>query len=119
MLRSRLLVASSIWFETFGLVVAEAMAAGLPVAVPGEGALAEVAAAAAIGPDGGVGGRAAEILRRSLRRAEDDDLVDAAGAAGRDRFRAEFTRAEGLVRLLDSYSAAIAADACGATARRR
>ena len=41
---------SSIWYETFGLVVAEAMAAGLPVIVPRVGALAEVAAGKLLSP---------------------------------------------------------------------
>ncbi len=43
---ARVLVAPSTWYETFGLVVAEAMAAGFPVIVPRVGALAEVAAEA-------------------------------------------------------------------------
>lgn len=110
MLRSRLLVATPVWYETFGLVVAEAMAAGLPVVVPGQGALSEVAAEAAIQPDGGASGSAADALVSSLRRAADDDLVDAAGAAGRARFLMHFTPAYGLLRLLDAYHAAMRTD---------
>jgi glycosyltransferase involved in cell wall biosynthesis len=106
MLGARLLVATSPWYETFGLVVAEAMAAGLPVIVPRGGALAEVAAAAAVGADSGVDGTAAERLSRALHRAVDDRLVDTAGAAGRARFLARFSRADGLRNLLDAYRSA-------------
>ena len=109
MLRARVLVATSIWYETFGLVVAEAMAAGLPVIVPAGGALAEVAAGgAAVEPDGPeVGGSAGGPLIRSLRRARDNRVIDFAGACGRSRFLACFTRTDGLTRLVDTYRSVI------------
>jgi glycosyltransferase involved in cell wall biosynthesis len=111
MLRARVLVAPSAWYETFGLVVAEAMAAGLPVIVPRLGALAEVAAGAALEPEGGQGGSAGEALIGSLRRAEHDSVVDDAGAAGRARFLARFTAAEGLSHLVGAYRSAMASAA--------
>jgi len=117
MLRSRVLVASSLWYETFGLVVAEAMAAGLPVIVPGEGALEEVAAGAAVEPVGGTGGSAGEVLSASLRHAAEDDVVDIAGAAGRARFLAHYTPDLGLTRLLEVYRSVISAAAPGSSAR--
>jgi len=106
MLRARGLVAWSTAYETFGLVVAEAMAAGLPVIVPPGGALAEVAAGAAVAPETGTGDTASYLMR-SLRRAADDAVIDTAGRAGRARFLASFTRADGLTRLLDGYRCAI------------
>jgi glycosyltransferase involved in cell wall biosynthesis len=114
MLRARVLVASSAWYETFGLVVAEAIAAGLPVIVPPGGALAEVAGAAAVEPEQAViGASGRDRLFRSLQRARNDDVIDLAGALGRMRFSAHFTTAKGLTRLIDAYRSVIesAADA--------
>jgi glycosyltransferase involved in cell wall biosynthesis len=108
MLRARVLVAPSTLYETFGLVVAEAMAAGLPVIVPRDGALAEVAGGAAVEPGSD---DAAESLgspiTQSLRRAVDDAVVDDAGACGRALYSARFTRSVGLSRLADAYRSAM------------
>jgi glycosyltransferase involved in cell wall biosynthesis len=111
MLRARVLVATSTWYETFGLVVAEAMAAGLPVIVPSGGALAEVAAGgAAVEPDNvETAGPAGDRLTMSLRHARDDRVVDLAGSRGRARFRALYSATVGLSRLVDTYRSAIAA----------
>lgn len=115
MLRARVLVAPSALYETFGLVVAEAMASGLPVIVPSGGALAEVAAGGAVVESENVesAGVAADHLTQSLLRAGDGGVVDLAGARGRARFSAHFTSKEGLTRLLDAYQSVIrsAADA--------
>jgi glycosyltransferase involved in cell wall biosynthesis len=109
MLRARVLVAASAWYETFGLVVAEAMAAGLPVIVPMGGALAEVAAGgAAVEPDNVDIARAGgDRLVASLLRAQSPEVVDVAGACGRARFEAQYTSAVGLARLLDTYRSVI------------
>jgi glycosyltransferase involved in cell wall biosynthesis len=109
MLRARVLVATSAWYETFGLVVAEAMAAGSPVIVPRGGALAEVAAGgAAVEPENvETAGSAGDQLTRSLRRASDDRIVDFAGSRGRARFRALYTTTVGLTRLVDTYRSVI------------
>jgi glycosyltransferase involved in cell wall biosynthesis len=109
MLRARVLVAASAWYETFGLVVAEAMAAGLPVIVPGGGALAEVAAGgAAVEPDNVDIARAGgDRLVASLLRAQNPEVVDVAGACGRARFVAHYTSAAGLAQLVDTYQSVI------------
>jgi glycosyltransferase involved in cell wall biosynthesis len=111
MLRARVLVATSTWYETFGLVVAEAMAAGLPVIVPSGGALAEVAAGgAAVEPDNvETAGPAGDRLTMSLLHARDDRVVDIAGSRGRDRFRALYSATVGLSQLVDTYRSAITA----------
>jgi glycosyltransferase involved in cell wall biosynthesis len=115
MLRSRVLIAPSKWYETFGLGVAEAMAAGLPVIVPRKGALAEVAGDAGIATTGGTGSVVEQIIR-ALQRSCDDAVVDAAGQAGRARFLAEFTESTGLARLLEAYQLAIESNGAGAHA---
>jgi glycosyltransferase involved in cell wall biosynthesis len=88
MLRARVLVAPSTWYEMFGLVVAEAMAAGFPVIVPRVGALAEVTA-------GGAAVAHTEFadvhsltndLVAALQVVRDDGLIDLAGKSGRARF---------------------------------
>jgi glycosyltransferase involved in cell wall biosynthesis len=109
MLSARVLVAPSALYETFGLVVAEAMASGLPVIVPRGGALAEVAAGGAVVEPENVetAGFAADHLTRSLLRARDGGVVDLAGARGRARFSAHFTSNEGLTRLMDAYQSVI------------
>jgi glycosyltransferase involved in cell wall biosynthesis len=120
MLRARVLVAPSAWYETFGLVVAEAMAAGLPVIVPRGGALAEVAAGgAAVEPNNlETAASAGDQLTASLLRAHDDRIVDRAGACGRARFSAHYTATVGLTRLVDSYQSVITSAAAADTSSR-
>jgi glycosyltransferase involved in cell wall biosynthesis len=109
MLQARVLVAPSAWYETFGLVVAEAMAAGLPVIVPGVGALAEVAAGgSAVEPENVDSASSVhDRLKASLLRARNDDIVDMAGRYGRARFFTDYTSTVGLTRLLDTYQSVI------------
>jgi glycosyltransferase involved in cell wall biosynthesis len=109
MLRARVLLAPSALYETFGLVVAESMAAGLPVIVPGVGALAEVAAGgAAVEPENiASAGSFHDRLIASLLRAHDDDVVDLAGRCGRARFLTYYTSTVGLTRLVDIYQTVI------------
>ena len=100
MLSSAVLVVPSIWYETFGLVVAEAMAAGLPVAASRIGALPEL-----IEP-----GRTGALFETGNR----DDLVRAVRAslsgldAGhiRRQQQARFSPEANLRQLVDIYSTA-------------
>jgi glycosyltransferase involved in cell wall biosynthesis len=112
MRRSRVLVAPTQWYETFGLVVAEAMSAGLPVIVPPDGALAEVAGDASIGA-GTRGGPVVERLVLDLQRSQADTVVDAAGKAGRTRYLANFTESTGSVLLTEAYRHALGYAAAG------
>ncbi|SEC25413.1 glycosyltransferase family 4 protein [Streptomyces sp. TLI_105] len=105
--RSVAVVAPSTARETFGLVVAEAMAAGVPAVAAGHGAFVELV-------DEGVTG----LLHRPGEAASLADclrLITAAparnremGLAARRRYEQRFSPAVGLERLLEEYRTAIA-----------
>lgn len=107
---SRALVAESVavvvpstWLETFGLVVVEAMAAGVPSVVAGHGSLDELVTDGVTGLTHRPGD--ASSLAEALRR-----IVAAPpsfGAAARQRYEEEFTPAVGLTNLLAGYRAAM------------
>ncbi len=97
--RVALVVFPSVWAESFGLVVAEAMAAGVPFVISDAGALPEVA-----GPDhpwvarAGDAGDLARVIAQALAATPDEtsDVTDRARrrwedeyspAAGRERVR--------------------------------
>lgn len=84
---ARAVVVPSLWDEPFGLVAVEAMAMGVGVWSSGRGGLADIH-----GSDGGWVSRpgdhdAWDAVLESL----DDDEVDRAGAAARDRYLERFT----------------------------
>ncbi|CAL9412209.1 glycosyltransferase [Streptomyces sp. enrichment culture] len=105
--RSVAVVAPSTWLETFGLVVVEAMAAGVPAVAAGHGAFAELV------EDGRTGllhrpGDAAS-LAEALRRVTGDGARNRElGRAARRRYERDFSPAVGLERLLEGYRAAVA-----------
>jgi glycosyltransferase involved in cell wall biosynthesis len=91
-------VVPSTWQETFGLVVVEAMAAGVPSVVAGHGSLAELIA------DGVTGlhhlpGNAASLATAMTRVRSLPGL----GAAARDEYERNFTPAVGLANLEAGY----------------
>ncbi|MGH3876913.1 MAG: glycosyltransferase [Actinophytocola sp.] len=105
--RSAAAVVPSTWLETFGLVVVEAMAAGVPAVVAGHGSLAELV-------DDGVTGLThrpgdAASLAESLRRiVADPEHNRALGKAARADYEQRFGPRAGLANLVAGYRAAIA-----------
>jgi glycosyltransferase involved in cell wall biosynthesis len=103
--RAVAVVAPSTWLETFGLVVVEAMAAGVPAVASAHGAFVELV------DDGETGllhrpGDPAS-LADALRAITDPTRNERLGAAARARYEQDFTPATGLTRLLDGYHAAM------------
>ncbi|KUL62759.1 glycosyltransferase [Streptomyces sp. NRRL S-1521] len=105
--RSVAMVAPSMAMETFGLVVAEAMAAGVPSVAAGHGAFVELV------EDGVSGllhrpGDAASLASRIRRITGDPARNQEMGQAARRRYEQGFSPAVGLERLVEGYRTAIA-----------
>ncbi|MER7764212.1 glycosyltransferase [Streptomyces sp. NPDC097619] len=105
--RSVAVVAPSTWMEAFGLVVVEAMAAGVPAVAAGHGAFTELV------EDGVTGllhrpGDAESLADRLRLVASDPDRNDELGRAARLRYERGFSPAVGLERLLEAYRSASA-----------
>ena len=103
MLSARALVMPTEWYEPFGMVLIEAMSAGVPIVTT------TMAGARAI-----VGGSDELVVppRRPAALAAaldalDDTTVDAEGAANRARYEANYTEQRGLDELLAVYTTAI------------
>jgi glycosyltransferase involved in cell wall biosynthesis len=108
--RSVAVVVPSRWLETFGLVVVEAMAAGVPAVVAGHGSLAELVTDGVTGLTHTPGDAAAlaDALGRMVR------APSSLGLAARERYEGEFTRSVGLSNLLSHYRQVIEEDRRGA-----
>ena len=104
MLAARALVFPSLWQEPFGLILIEAMAAGLPVVG------FRVADAARIVGPGGVLVEQGDVpgLAGALDALADDALVDRLGRAGRERWEAAFSPAPQAAALAAAYERAVA-----------
>ncbi|SEE82930.1 Glycosyltransferase involved in cell wall bisynthesis [Streptomyces sp. 3213] len=105
--RSVAVIAPSTWLEAFGLVVVEAMAAGVPTVAAGHGAFVELV------EDGVTGllhqpGDTASLASGIRRIAADPDRNREMGEAARRRYEQGFSPAVGLERLLEEYRTAIA-----------
>lgn len=103
---ARCLVFPSLWYETYGLVVAEAAARGIPAIV------SDISAAAERIEDGVTGWRFrsgnADDLARCLKVIEDDGVVRAAGrAAYRAFWSAPETRSGHARKLVNIYRTAM------------
>ncbi|MFE0136502.1 glycosyltransferase [Streptomyces sp. NPDC059037] len=105
--RSVAVVAPSMALETFGLVVAEAMAAGVPAVAAGHGAFVELVEDGVTGllHRPGEPTSLASCLRRvTTEQARNQEM----GQAARRRYEQRFSPAVGLERLLEEYRTAIA-----------
>ncbi|PSJ28514.1 glycosyl transferase [Streptosporangium nondiastaticum] len=105
--RSVAVVAPSTWLEAFGLVVVEAMAAGVPAVAAGHGAFTELV------EDGVTGllhrpGEAASLASCIRRITAAPDRNREMGRAARRRYEQGFSPAVGLERLVEGYRSAIA-----------
>jgi glycosyltransferase involved in cell wall biosynthesis len=105
--RSVAVVAPSTWLEAFGLVVVEAMAAGVPTVAAGHGAFVELV------EDGVTGllhrpGEAASLASCVRRIATAPERNREMGRAARRRYEQGFSPAVGLARLVEEYRTAIA-----------
>jgi glycosyltransferase involved in cell wall biosynthesis len=101
----RALVVPSQSYEAFGLVAAEAFAAGLPVLSTDLGGAAEVADS--LGREWLVSGADRDSWARGLRRLADDLTVDSAGARAREIFERNDSFEVGLRSLLKVYESAL------------
>jgi glycosyltransferase involved in cell wall biosynthesis len=108
--RSVAVVVPSQWLETFGLVVVEAMAAGVPAVVAGHSSLAELVSDGVTGLTHQPGDAAslATALRQIVR------VPSSLGLAARERYERQFTRSVGLTNLLAAYQEVIEEDRRGA-----
>lgn len=105
--RSVAVVAPSMARETFGLVVAEAMAAGVPAVAAGHGAFVELVEDGVTGllhRPGEPASLASRLRRIVTERARNREM----GEAARRRYEQYFSPAVGLGRLEDEYRSAIA-----------
>ncbi|MCX5230732.1 glycosyltransferase family 4 protein [Streptomyces sp. NPDC006553] len=105
--RSVAVVAPSLAMETFGLVVAEAMAAGVPAVAAAHGAFVELV------EDGVTGllhtpGDPSSLASRLRRITAEPDRNREMGEAARRRYEKGFSPSVGLERLLEEYRTAIA-----------
>lgn len=108
--RAAALVAPSEWLEAFGLVVVEAMAAGVPSVAAGHGAFVELVEDGVTGllHRPGDAESLAECLRRVVAVPERNRQM---GEAARRRYERDFDPAAGLAGLVAGYQAAVASPA--------
>lgn len=100
-------VAPSTWLEAFGLVVVEAMAAGVPTVAAGHGAFVELVDEGVTGllhEPGEAASLASGIRRIAAEPARNREM----GQAARRRYEQGFSPAVGLERLVEGYRTAIA-----------
>ncbi|QDQ16047.1 glycosyltransferase family 4 protein [Streptomyces spectabilis] len=105
--RSVAVVAPSMAMETFGLVVAEAMAAGVPSVAAAHGAFVELVEDGVTGllhQPGDPGSLASQLRRIATDPARNQEM----GRAARRRYEQNFSPAVGLERLVEGYRTAIA-----------
>jgi len=102
---ARAIVVPSLWFETYPLVISEAMSHGLPVIASRLGALAEVVRD---GVDGLLfePGNATDLAEKLVRLWSDSELCRRLGRAGRERIRRTSSPRAHLDGLMNAYRVA-------------
>lgn len=110
MARTAVLVVPSVWLETFGLVLVEAMAAAVPAVAAAHGGCADLIDDQVTGllHQPGDAASLVDCLRRALA---DASWNLALGTAARRRYERYFTPQVGLTALVTGYEHAIAAAA--------
>ena len=103
---AKMLVVPSLWFETFAIVAAEAMAHGVPVIASDIGALADTVQRDRTGLLVPPGDRHA-LAAAMTRLWSDDALCRRLGAAARVRVVNEFSASQHMARLLATYRRAL------------
>lgn len=100
---SRAIVVPSMWYETGGRVLIEALACGLPVIASDSIGIAKTL------EDAGAGWRfsTVEELAKAICRLEDDQLMDAASSAGQQLFKSRYGPTPALRSLEKIYQEAI------------
>lgn len=102
MLSARALILPSLWFEPMGMVLLEAFAAGLPVAVSGGGPPAQIVGAA-LGPSWIFQSGDPASIATTLRNLGDDVMCDSASDLARQAFEASFSESLAADRLVEIY----------------
>ncbi len=102
MLSARALVMPSLWFEGMPMVLLEAFAAQLPVAVSDGGPPAQIVGAA-LGPRWVFRSGDPASMVETLREMRDDAWCDSSGELARKAFEADFADSRAADRLLDIY----------------
>ncbi|MFD9252408.1 glycosyltransferase [Streptomyces bottropensis] len=105
--RSVAVVAPSTWLEAFGLVVVEAMAAGVPAVAAGHGAFVELVEDGVTGLQHPPGDAATHPSSQRPKTAAPPPRREL-GRAARSRYERDFSPAVGLERLVEGYRSAIA-----------
>lgn len=100
LLSARAFVFPSVWYEPFGMVLVEALSAGLPVVASNASEAPAITAAPPelVVPVGDDAALATAMMRL------DDRIVDEVGAANRGRFKANYTEGIGVSRLEELYA---------------
>lgn len=104
MRRARALIFPSTWYETFGLVVVEAMAAGLPVLASDLGVMPEIVGD--LGADWLVPPGRPGAWPAAMDRLDDPGAVDAGGTSARRAYEHRFSEAGALAALESAYEQA-------------
>jgi glycosyltransferase involved in cell wall biosynthesis len=106
MRQAALLIMPSLWYETFGLVIIEAFAAGLPVIASRRGVMAELV------EDGITGllfqpNDPSDLLEKVRWALAHPDAMRRIGERGRAEYEARYTPERNYLRLIEIYDAAL------------